>query len=188
MWIRLAQRLRALRKARGLTLDELAQQAGVTKSVISKIENFRVSPSLQSIAGIAKALGVPLAELFKDLEERPALVVVRREERLEVDRDPESPIRYFALAHKRSGKVMEPFLLEVPPRKEPRARKAHEGEEFLMVLEGVIDYEHGEETVRLEAGDCVYDEGAVAHTLSNPGQETARVLCIYAMPLPGGGA
>ena len=169
-----------------MTLDELAQRAGVTKSVISKVENFRVSPSLQTVAGIAKALGVPLSELFKDLDEKPSLVVVRKEERLEVDRDPESPIRYFALAHKRSGKVMEPFLLEVPPRKGRRARKAHEGEEFLMVLDGVIEYEHGEETVRLEEGDCVYDEGAVAHTLRNPGRKTARVLCVYALPQAGG--
>lgn len=110
------------------------------------------------------------------------MVVVRKHERKIVERDrPDSKIIYHALAHKRPGKIMEPFLLEVPPGDARRKRMAHEGEEFLMVLEGVIDYEYGDEKFRVKAGDCIYEDGSVEHTLNNPGDTVAEVLCIYSV-------
>jgi uncharacterized cupin superfamily protein len=132
------------------------------------------------LAKIADALGVTLSELFEGLDARPAMVIVRKNERQVVERDrPDSRIVYHALAHKRPNKVMEPFLLEVPPGEARRQKLAHEGEEFLMVLEGVVDYEYGDQRFRLEAGDCLYEDGTTEHTLNNPTDQVARVLCIY---------
>ena len=75
---------------------------------------------------------------------------------------------------------MEPFLLEVPPGVARPTRLAHEGEEFIMILEGAVDYEYGEEQVRLEQGDCMYADGSVEHTLNNPNDSPAQVLVVYA--------
>ena len=179
--VQLAQRIRALRGERKLTLEQVAERANLTKSVLSKVENFRVTPSLPALSKIAEALGVTVAELVDGLDERPQMIVVRKDERLPVERDrPDSRILYEALAHKRRDKLMEPFLLEVPSGVARPTRLAHEGEEFIMILEGAVDYEYGEEQVRLEQGDCMYADGSVEHTLNNPNDSPARVLVVYA--------
>ena len=179
--VQLAQRIRALRGERKLTLEQVAERANLTKSVLSKVENFRVTPSLPALSKIAEALGVTVAELVDGLDERPQMIVVRKDERLPVERDrPDSRILYEALAHKRRDKLMEPFLLEVPSGVARPTRLAHEGEEFIMILEGAVDYEYGEEQVRLEQGDCMYADGSVEHTLNNPNDSPAQVLVVYA--------
>ena len=179
--IQLAQRIRSVRTERHLTLERLAERTGLTKSVLSKFENFRVTPSLGALGSIAEALGVTMSGLLDGVDEKPRMVVVRKDERLPLERDrPGSRIRYNALAHKRRDKVMEPFLLEVPIGVARSTRLAHEGEEFIMVLNGAIDYEYGDERLRLEVGDCMYADGSVEHTLNNPGDDTAEVLVVWA--------
>ena len=170
-----------LRIQRGYTLEQVSEMTGLTRGVLSKVENFRVTPSLATLAKIAKTFGVSMSELFDGLDDKPEMVVVRKDERLVVERDrPDSNIVYQALAHKRPNKIMEPFLLEVPPGEARRQKLAHEGEEFLMVLDGTVDYEYGDQRFRLEEGDCLYEDGTTEHTLNNPNEEVALVLCIYA--------
>ena len=182
--VQLAQRIRSARTERQLTLEQVAERTGLTKSVLSKFENFRVTPSLGALGNIAEALGVTMSELLDGVDEKPRMVVVRSDERLPLERDrPASRIRYNALAHKRRDKVMEPFLLEVPTGVARSPRLAHEGEEFIMVLKGRIEYEYGDERLRLEVGDCMYADGSVEHTLNNPGDDTAEVLVVW---VPGG--
>jgi uncharacterized cupin superfamily protein len=55
----------------------------------------------------------------------------------------------------------------------------HEGEEFLMVIEGSVDLEYGDERHLLEAGDCAYFDANVKHRVVNPKQQTAKVLCVF---------
>ena len=185
--VQLAQRIRSVRTDRQLTLEQLAERTGLTKSVLSKFENFRVTPSLGALGNIAEALGVTMSELLDGVDEKPRMVVVRKDERLPLERDrPASRIRYNALAHKRRDKVMEPFLLEVPTGVARSRRLAHEGEEFIMVLSGSIDYEYGDERLRLDVGDCMYADGSVEHTLNNPGDDTAEVLVVWVSGGVGG--
>ena len=186
--IQLAQRIRSVRADRQLTLEQLAERTGLTKSALSKFENFRVTPSLGALGSIAEALGVTMSDLLDGVDEKPRMVVVRKGERQALERDrPDSRIRYNALAHTRGDKVMEPFLLEVPTGVARSRRLAHEGEEFIMVLNGAIDYEYGDERLRLEMGDCMYADGSVEHTLNNPGDDAAEVLVVWASGAVGGG-
>ena len=70
MLVQLAQRIRSMRKSQALTLEQVGARAGLTRSVISKVENFRVTPSLQTLTKIAMALGVPVARLLEGLDPR----------------------------------------------------------------------------------------------------------------------
>ena len=79
--LELAQRLKAVRVERGFTLEEIASQAGLTRGWLSKVENFRVTPSLPALSSIASVLGITLSELFEGLDNHPVLVVVRGDER-----------------------------------------------------------------------------------------------------------
>ena len=74
--VQLAQRIRSVRTDQHLTLEQLAERTGLTKSVLSKFENFRVTPSLGALGNIAEALGVTMSELLDGVDEKPTMVVV----------------------------------------------------------------------------------------------------------------
>ena len=178
--VELAQRIKSHRLDKRLTLQEVASRSGLTRSWLSKVENFRVTPSLPALAQIAAALDVPIAELLRGLDERPRLVVVRRDERQVVQRDrPKSHIRYESLAFKRRGRKMDPFVLTVPPGETKRPAMPHEGEEFLIVIAGRIDFEYDGERYKLATGDSLYFDATAKHRLLNPYKKPAEVLCVF---------
>lgn len=180
----LAQRIRAIRREQGLTLEEVASRSGLTRSWLSKVENFRVTPSLTALGQIAQILGVPISELVAGLDEKPELVVVRHTERKVVDRDQSAvnTTRYESLAHKRSDRKMDPFLLTIPAGVAREQALGHEGEEFLIVQSGRVDFEYDSELYHLEAGDSLYFDASVPHRLINPSESTTQVLCVFSSP------
>lgn len=180
--VELAARVRERRKKIGLTLDEVAERSGVAKGILSKVENFRVTPSLPSIIKIAAALEIPLETLFEglSLDQSETVEVVAKEDRKEVERDREySSIRYYDLAHKRTQRKMDPFELVIPPEGGRRKPMQHEGEEFLTVLAGRVNLRIGDEEHSLKAGDSVYFNAEVPHCVQNPTKREARVLCVF---------
>jgi transcriptional regulator with XRE-family HTH domain len=179
--VALALRLRTLRTEKSMTLDELARHSGLTASMLCKIENFRVTPSLPAIGAIAKALGVTLSALFTDIEDPPEVEVIRAKERKHLKRD-DAPWDYYALLSNQSNYRVEPFIVEVPPGKPARPKKSHEGDEFMFMLSGTLDFVHGEKTYRLNQGDSTYSNGNVEHTLINPTQKPASILVVYCNP------
>jgi transcriptional regulator with XRE-family HTH domain len=179
--VELAQRIKQLRQERRLTIEQLATGTGLTRSWLSKVENFRVTPSLPALFRIAKSLGVTLAQLVEGLEEAPALCVVRRGAGLPIDRDPSphNDTRYYSLAHHRLARKMDPFLLHLPPGGGRAQRLSHEGEEFLTVLQGRVAFQFGADRVDLEQGDSLYFDGATPHRVFNPHAEPAEVVCVF---------
>ena len=127
--VELAQRIRQLRTERGMTLEEVALPVGQTRSWLSKVENFRITPSLPALAGIASGLGGTTASLIEGLDEKPKIVCVRKGEGQVIERDRDSTITYLSLASERATRTMDPFVLTVPAGEQREAR-SHEGEEF----------------------------------------------------------
>ena len=182
--VELSQRIRARRLDQRLTLEEITSRTGLTRSWLSKVENFRVTPSLPSLGKIAKALGTSVADLVVGLDEKPALVIVRKKERkvVERERSKTNTTIYESLAYKRANRAMDPFLLTVPPGVARERALAHEGEEFLIVQSGVIDFEYDGENHTLRSGDSLYFDGNVPHRLMNPYAREAVVLCVFFEP------
>jgi transcriptional regulator with XRE-family HTH domain len=178
--VELSARIKKLRISQGLTLEQLAGRAGIAKGMLSKIENFRVTPSLPTLVKLSDALGTTISSLFDGLDHSPAVSVTRRADRLEVDRDRElSNIRYQSLAHERPNRRMDPFELIVPAKGGRDKALAHQGEEFLTVLKGRVTLEIGEEVLALEAGDSVYFNAEIPHRLINDHTVEAKVLCVF---------
>ncbi|NNJ24125.1 HTH-type transcriptional regulator PuuR [Planctomycetes bacterium LzC2] len=164
-----------------MTLEEVASRTGQTRSWLSKVENFRITPSLPALGEIAQALDVPLSELFEGLDEKPALVLVRRDERKTVERDrsEENTSVYELLAHKRASRSMDPFLITIPPGVAREEALPHPGEEFLFVESGAVRFEYDGETHKLSAGDSLYFDANVPHRLVNSFKKQAVVLCVF---------
>jgi transcriptional regulator with XRE-family HTH domain len=178
--IELAQRIRRLRRERNLSIEETAARAGLTRSWLSKVESFRITPSLPALSKLAEVLQTTTAELVDGLDKRPGLVMVRSSERLQLDRDAEiSSIKYESLGHKRSHRNMDPLMLEIPAGGGRDAALAHGGEEFLIVFDGKANFEYEGQVVTLNKGDCLYFDGAAEHRLFNPYRRPARVLCVF---------
>ncbi|QDU55042.1 HTH-type transcriptional regulator PuuR [Aeoliella mucimassa] len=164
-----------------MTIEQLAAGTGLTRSWLSKVENFRVTPSLPALFKIAASLGTPLSELLEGLEAGPELCIVRKGEGKEFDRDP-SPgnnIHYESLAHGHQSRAMEPFLLTIPPHGGRAQLLPHQGEEFLLVLSGQVSFDYGEDQFVLDAGDSLYFNGSTPHRVYNPSKKAAQVLCVF---------
>ena len=176
--VELAIRIRKLRRRQDITLASLARQSGLTQSTMSKIENFRITPSLPALGNIAQALGTTLSELLKDLDQSPQTTVLRKNERREVTRD-NSPWRYYLLSDENTSRQVDPFMVEIPPGLQRAEPHAHEGYEFMLLLEGTLEYQYGARVINLEEGDSVYADGTVSHNLINQSESTARLLVVY---------
>ncbi len=178
--VELASRIKSARMARGYTLDRVAELSGLGKGLLSKVENFRVTPSLPTLARLCEALGMSMSDLFDGLDDKPKLSIVRATDRKEVERDrDQSDIRYHALAHGRPDRNMDPFVLDVPAGGGRREAMPHEGEEFLIVLKGNISFDYNGETHLLKEGDAAYFDAEVDHRVFNPGGRDAKILCVF---------
>ena len=166
--------------AKGLTLDQLSEASGLGKGLLSKVENFRVTPTLPTLAKLCETLGVKLSELVEGLDKKPKLCVVRRHQRKAIERDSaESNIQYHSLAHVRADRTMDPFELVVPARGGRKLAMAHEGEEFLIVLKGKVEFEFDGKVESLREGDALYFDAETDHRLFNVTDNDARVLCVF---------
>lgn len=178
--VELSQRLKHLRLERGLSLEDVASRAGQTRSWLSKVENFRITPSLTALARVAEVLGTTTSKLLEGLDEKPQMVVTRAAERRRVERDAQnSNIVYHQLVTGRLSRMMNPFLLEVPARGGRTVARPHEGEEFLIVLSGKVILEYDGKEHKLAAGDSAYFDAETPHRLQNPTAAPAQVLCVF---------
>jgi transcriptional regulator with XRE-family HTH domain len=178
--VELSQRLKQLRVGRGLSLEEVARAAGQTRSWLSKVENFRITPSLAALGRVADALGTTTSKLLDGLDVRPKIHITRVNQRRLVERDAQnSNIVYHQLTTGRLGRLMNPFLLDVPAGGGRTVPRPHEGEEFLIVIKGQVVLEYDGEDQKLATGDTAYFDAETPHRLHNPSSKDAQVLCVF---------
>ncbi|MBF6500094.1 helix-turn-helix transcriptional regulator [Nocardia farcinica] len=170
--------VRAVRRQRGLTLEEVAAQAGLTKSYLSKIEREQSNPSIAVALKIAKALGVDVGQLFATDGASRSLVIDRAAD------DTGGP-GYRTLATAMLGKSMTPFVLRPHDDTEDYVHAEHPGQEFVYVLTGEAELHHGEQVTVLAAGDSAYFDAAVPHRIRRRAAAETSVL-VVAHHEPGG--
>jgi DNA-binding XRE family transcriptional regulator len=158
--------VRRVRGSLGLTLGEVAKRADISAGMLSRLENGDVSPSLETLAALTAALGIPLASLFSDVgKSRGGAQLVPKGQGLEVvRRGTKRGHTYHLLAADRGPRrAFEPFLVTLNDKSEVFPGFEHPGTEFIHLLEGSLTYRHGEETHLLKAGDSLTFAGDVPH-------------------------
>lgn len=174
--------LKALRAARGMTLDQLAGATGLTKSYLSKIQNSHKLPPIATLSRIAQALGTGIGSFFGDiLKQGEGVSVVRRSERLPVVRGGTAfGYDYVSLAHDRLVKRMEPFVFTFPSKIDRHVFFDHGGEEFVFILSGKVIFQVGDERWALVKGDSIYFDAAIPHRGWSVGRDATALVVIHA--------
>ena len=182
--IDLGSRVRELRKARDWTLEQAAQQAGLARSTLSKIENGQMSPTYDALKKLAVGLGISVPQLFTP----PSKGQVNG--RMSVTRNGEETTQltttyeHALLAESLTTKKMLPYRARI------RARKMedfdgwvrHDGEEFLYVLTGQIRlYTEFYEPVELRRGDSAYYDASMGHNVVSISPEDATILWVTSL-------
>lgn len=158
--------IRELRLKDNLTIAEVAAQAGISRGMVSKIENGQVSTSLETLSKIAQALGVSLAHLFRhyNMPSGGAQLVKNGEGMEVVRRGTRRGHTYHLLAYDQGPKKsFEPFLITMDDASEVFPTFEHPGTEFIHMLKGRIEYRHGQHTYMLEPGDSLTFRGDIPH-------------------------
>ncbi|MGI3164100.1 helix-turn-helix domain-containing protein [Pseudooceanicola sp. 200-1SW] len=182
----IGRQVRELRKRQRMTGGDLAQAAGLSVGMLSKIENGVISPSLATIQTLAHALRVPLVQLFTGYEEARGCVHTKAGEGAEVDREgTRAGHQYNLLGHigsNKSGVVVEPYLITLSSESDRFPVFQHEGIEMLYMLDGLLDYRHGDRLYRLEPGDTLLFDSDAPHGPEGMLQFPIRYLSIITYP------
>lgn len=158
--------IRELRQKHGLTIAQVADQADISRGMVSKIENGQTSAGMDTLARIARALGVSMSMLFSKYDATAASAQhIKKGAGMEVvRRGTKSGHTYHLLAYDQGPvKVFEPFLITIEDDSERYPTFEHPGSEFIYMLEGRIEYRCGQETYVLEPGDSLSFQGEVPH-------------------------
>ncbi|WP_138465778.1 XRE family transcriptional regulator [Poseidonocella sp. HB161398] len=184
--VAIGREVRELRRRQRLTGAELAGAAGLSVGMLSKIENGVISPSLATIQTLAHALRVPLVQLFSGYEEARGCMHVKAGEGVETERaGTRAGHQYSLLGHigsNNSGVVVEPYLITLDSQSDTFPAFQHEGIEYLYMIEGLVDYRHGERLYRLEPGDSLLFDSDAPHGPEGLVSLPARYLSIITYP------
>ena len=163
--LHIAERIREYRQQLGMSGSQLAYASGLSKGMLSKLENGQVSPSLSSLVRLSAALQVPVTAFFRGLDEERDVLHVKAGQGMDIShRGSRAGHRYQLLGSMRGpNKRMEPVLVTLLERTEVFPLYQHPGTELLYVLSGVVDYAVGSAEYTLEAGDALQFDGEVPH-------------------------
>ena len=180
----IGRRIRELRKNKALTIKEMASGVGLSVGLISQIENQQVTPAISTLMKISFFLGVDITHFFQAEEKRQSFTVVRGKERFTSSRRGvgekfDLGYTYEALAFKQAKKHMEPFIVTFDLKeKENMAFFSHEGEEFIYVIEGRIEFCIEDKGTILEENDSLYFDSSKLHGYRAMGSHPCRAMVV----------
>lgn len=167
----LGKRIRNIRKSKGITLRDLAKMVDVTPSLLSQIENGKVSPSLSTLKKVLDSLGETLFSIFQDRrEEKEAMFVVRKDKRKKVVVS--ESLHYEILTTKNDSFIMFLVYLE-PGEGSGKDFYVHRGLEAGLILQGKMEITVGNKIFVLEEGDSITYPSDTPHKWRNIGEKRA---------------
>jgi transcriptional regulator with XRE-family HTH domain len=178
---RIGERIKNLRLKRSMGLVELGRHTGLSASFLSQLETGRVVPTLRNLARIAMVFSKDLSYFF-ETEPQTLFRVHRRKERVRMPQTGADDPAYFfeSLGYLVPNRQLDPYFAEFLPLKAGRSPRAHqhEGCEFLYLVSGTLDVQHGETTYRIEAGDAVYFDANTKHSYMCVGNIPAQAVIV----------
>lgn len=181
------ERIRAFREKQNLTLADLSGRTGLDEAFLAAVESKDSYPSLGPLVKIARALGVRLGTFLDDHVSRDPLIVRLAERTPEMamhaDGGKAPSHTYYSLGRGKTDRHMEPFFIEMNPEDATEVKlSTHEGEEFIVVVSGQVELVYGREATVLSAGDSLYYNSVVPHSIRAAGGAKASIYAVLYFP------
>lgn len=184
--VAIGREVRGFRRQKDITVAELSALTGLSIGMLSKIENGITSPSLTTLQTLANALSVPLTSFFRGFEENRDVVHVKAGEAVEMERaGTRAGHQYNLLGHigsNASGVMVEPYMITLNEQSDIFPTFQHAGIELLYMLEGEIEYRHGEQLFLMQPGDSLFFDADAPHGPEKLNVLPARYLSIISYP------
>ena len=158
--------LKQHRLTQHLTIQDVSELSGISRGMLSRIENGQATPSLDTLFRLSTTLGVSMSNLFKDFDapEGDAKYVPKGEGMDVARRGTKRGHVYELLSYDQGPKkLFEPLLITLDDKSEIFPRFQHAGTEFIYMLKGKMDYRHGKQVYRLKPGDALTFDGNIPH-------------------------
>ena len=181
-------KIRTIRETKGLSIEEIAERSGLAVEQVASIETDEYLPSLGPLIKVARALGVRLGTFLDDNDELGPVVCRAAERDSSISfsngtTDARKHMEYHSLAKQKMGRHMEPFIIDIQPSEERNFKlSAHEGEEFIYVMEGEVEIDYGKEKYTLAMGDSIFYDSIVEHHVHGVAGKSAKILAVVYIP------
>ncbi len=180
----IAEKIRQIRKTKGMTLEQLGEKIGISRGMLSRLETNRSTPPIATLAKIAQGLEVPIGLFFEEsgsTTEQKYTVTRSNKRKQVVRRGSDIGFTYYSFKKPKLLYLIEAFVMKHPPlNKKIKELFDHPGEEFIMVLKGTIELIYGEEIIRLETGDAIHFDPSIPHRAQNVGNMEAECIVVVA--------
>ena len=170
-------KIKELRMERGLTQEELADRAELSKGFISQVENNLTSPSIATLTDILQCLGTDLTDFFNDTKDEQ--IVFSKEDYFEKnDSELKNSIQWIIPNAQKN--TMEPILLTLEQGGSTYPDNPHEGEEFGYVLKGSVEIHIGGKIYKAKKGESFYYEAKYSHHIES--KKGATIIWVSSPP------
>lgn len=176
--------VRQLRQQSGLSISDLADRIGISKAMLSKIENSQTSASLATVAKLARGLDVPVTTLFRgaDVERQAAYVAAGTGSVIARNGTQQGHLYELLGSLRGEHRRLECLLVTLNEQSEAHPLFQHPGTEFIYLLEGEMVYGHSTSSYRLRPGDSLQFDGEGAHGPVELTTLPIRFLSVIAFP------
>ena len=186
--INVGEKIKYLRETKNITKEELSERSGLSVDQIISIEENTNLPSLAPLIKIARALGIRLGTFLDDNDELGPVVTRKTDKGDSIGFSNNAAgmrkhMDYYSLSKAKSGRHMEPFLIDIIASETEFTLSSHEGEEFIYVLEGIVEINYGKNSYLLEPGDSIYYDSIVAHHVHAFNNTNAKILAVVYTPV-----
>ena len=187
----IGSKIQHIRETKQLSVEDVAERSGLSVEQIQRIEGNVDFPSLAPLIKIARVLGVRLGT-FLDDQSQLGPVVCRKGDMAgdgigftNNNTEGRKHMAYHSLSQDKSGRHMEPFMIDVAPSAEGESfvTSSHEGEEFIYVMEGAVEVCHGKKCHLIKAGDSIYYDSIVPHHVHGYQGQAAKILAVIYTPI-----
>jgi transcriptional regulator with XRE-family HTH domain len=170
----LGQKIGRLRQERGLTLQEVSEGSGLTPSFLSRLERDKVNISVANLRKLAQFFSVQMTHFFEGEDNQQVGQVVRPSDRVRLSLD-DAAVQVFSLLPPNSE--IEARLLEAQPGSGQQGF-ASRGSQMILVVDGALHYNLGDEAYELRAGDTLFYRDDMAYSWVSVGPQPTSILTI----------
>lgn len=177
------EKIRRIREKRKITLKSVANQAGVSESLVSQIETNKVSPAIDTLLKIADILDIDFEYLFNDYRKNKNVNLVKKDQRNKIIMHDVSYEQLSKTVDKDEIHGIEAYYLEIKPGGEKGSKEyGHQGKELGIILEGTGEFTIGNKSYVINPGDSLSFSSDIPHVLKNLGTEPLKAYWVITPP------